>query len=55
MLLLYFPNAYVNKMHWLYCSVSLKAQEELFNSKTKVEEPTFQMKYQQKESVMLSS
>ena len=55
MLLLYFLNAYVNKMHWLYCSASFKVQEKLFNFKTKVQEPTFQMKYQQKEIVMLSS
>ena len=42
-------------MHWLYCSASFKVQEKLFNLKTKVQEPTFQMKYQQKEIVMLSS
>ena len=32
-----------------------KVQEKLFNFKTKVQEPTFQMKYQQKEIAMLSS
>ena len=50
-----FLNAYVKRTHWLYCSASLKVQEKLFNFKTKVQEPTFQMKYQQKEIVMLSS
>ena len=32
-----------------------KVQEKRFNFKTKVQEPTFQMKYQQKEIAMLSS
>ena len=32
-----------------------KVQEKLFNFKTKVQEPIFQMKYQQKEIAMLSS
>ena len=31
-----------------------KVQEELSNFKTKVQEPTFQMKYQQKEIAILS-
>ena len=32
-----------------------KVLEKLFNFKTKVQEPIFQMKYQQKEIAMLSS
>ena len=32
-----------------------KVQEKLFDFKTKVQEPTFQMKYQQKEITMLFS
>ena len=32
-----------------------KVQEKLFNFKTKVQKPTFQVKYQQKETEMLSS
>ena len=51
-----FLNACVYKIHWLYCSASLnKVQEKLFDFKTKVQEPTFQMKYQQKEITMLFS
>ena len=32
-----------------------KVQEKRFNFKTKVQEPTFQMKHQQKQIAMLSS
>ena len=49
----YCLNAYVYRIHLLYCSASLKAQEKLFNFKTEVQESTFQMKQQQKEIVML--
>ena len=54
MLFLSFLNGYVNKIHWLCCSASLKAQKTLFSFKEKAQEPTFQTKYQQKEIVMLS-
>ena len=49
MLFLYFRNAYVNKIYWLYCSASLKVEEKLLNFKTNVQETTFQMKYQQQQ------
>ena len=32
-----------------------KVQEKLFNFKTKAQKPTFQVRYQQKETTMLSS
>ena len=32
-----------------------KVQEKLFNFKTKAQKPTFQVRYQQKETEMLSS
>ena len=51
----YFLKAYVYKIHWLCCSASLKVQEKLFNFKTKIQKSTFEVKYQQKETAMLSS
>ena len=52
----YFLNAYVYKMHCSTVVLHLnKVQEKLFNFQTKVQEPTFKMKYQQKEITMLPS